>query len=99
MPARRRRSGFGSSDRRGGLLVDAAQQAPIAQEIARSDLARAQSAVAQKRIEREIGVKADMAREMGQALFHPAQGPVLAREMVDQHDRAAGDTDAPHLLG
>ena len=34
-------------------------------------------------------MEADMPRQVRQALFHPAQGPVLAGKMIDQHDRAA----------
>src|SRR5438067_1542041 len=54
----RRRDEFSSSDRRGGFFVDAAQQPPIAEQIARADFAHAQLAVAQEGIEPEVGVKA-----------------------------------------
>src|SRR5207302_5688913 len=75
-----------SIERRGRLLVDAAQETPIPEQVARADLARRQFALAQESVEREIGVKTDMPRQMGQPLFHEAERPVFAGEMVDQHD-------------
>src|SRR5204863_7605365 len=61
----------------GGLFVDAAQQLPIAEQIAGPHLADRQLAVAPARVEREIRVEADMAGEPGPAFVHGA-GPQVA---------------------
>src|SRR3954447_10419014 len=52
------------------LFVDATQQLPIAKQVARSHLADRQIAVPAKLLEREIGVKADVPRDAGQALLN-----------------------------
>src|ERR1700722_7647489 len=58
---------------RGGLFVDAAQQPPIAEQVARPDFADGQLAVVEKGVEREVGVKPDMAGEMRQPPLHKTQ--------------------------
>src|SRR5581483_4977004 len=85
------------SDRRGRLFIDAAQQPPIAEQVARPDFADRKGADAQKFVERKIGVKTDVPGQMRETPLHEAQCPVLAGEMVNQYDRSAGNADAPHL--
>ncbi len=42
-------------------------------------------------------MEADMAGKVRQPLLHKTRRPVLAGEMVDQNDRAAGNTHPAHL--
>src|SRR6516165_5569899 len=56
---------IGSARIGGGFFVDAAQQLPIAEQIAGPHLADRQLAVTPESIEREVGVEADMAGDPG----------------------------------
>src|SRR5947207_15106771 len=85
---------IGSAGIGSGLFVDAAQQLPIAEQITGPHLADRQLAVAPARVEREIGVKADMAGDPRQAVFDAARHQVIAGEVIDDDDRAAGHEDA-----
>src|SRR5438105_15435817 len=84
---------IGSARIGGGLFVDAAQQLPIAEQVAGPHLADRQLAVATERVEREIGVKSNMAGKPGQPFFDEARWQVLAGEVIDDDDRPAGYAD------
>src|SRR6516165_3866419 len=65
------------------LLVDAAQELPIAEEVARPHLADRKLTVAAEYLERKIGMKADVPGDAGQPSFHQAQEQVVAGKVVD----------------
>src|SRR6185437_14521170 len=92
-------SGFRRALCRRGLFVDATQEPPIAEEIARLDLAHGELARLEKRVERKIGVKADEPGQGREQLLDDAHDAVFAGEVIDDDDRAARPADAAHLGG
>src|SRR6516165_3390288 len=82
---------------RGRLSVDAAQQLPIAEQVARPHLADREPAVAAERLKRKVSVKTDMASDPSQPFFDQAQQQIVAGEVIDDNDRATGDADPAHF--
>src|SRR6516162_6241869 len=81
------------------LFVDATQELPITEEVARPHLADRQAALAAESVEREIGMKADMAGEVGQAFFHKPERQLVAGEVIDHDDCSARNAHPTHFGG
>src|SRR6185312_10710317 len=79
------------------LRVDAAQQAPIAEQVARPHLAHLQPAGIEEGAEWKVSVETNLAGERRQALLDEAHRRILAGEMIDHDNGAAGPAYPPHL--